>query len=1010
MLDYSIGFDSPWYLLLLVLLPPLWLLSFRSLAVLGPLRRWVALGLRSIVLVAIIFALAEIQAVRTSDRVAVLYLLDESSSIPASRRQAVREDLNASILEHRRDGDYAGVIVFGRDAAIEVPPFDDDVQMGENVESLLDPRYTNLAAAMRLAEASFPPGVARRMVILSDGAENLGDAETSARSAAESGIGIDVFPIRYAAGSDVRVERITLPPDIRQDQPFDLRVVLDHTPPSGVQNASPIRGRLILSEQTGDEPRVISDEPVTLGPGKQVFVVRQEIREAGAYSYAARFVPDDPAADQVPQNNRATALAYVRGQPKVLLIESFEKPGRQDLLVERLRRNDIHVDLRTSDQLFTDLAELQPYDTVVLADVPREHFSERQIEILVRNTHDLGAGLIMLGGEDSFGAGGWSNTKLEQAMPVDFQIKAAKVVPNGALALIMHACELPQGNHWQKVVAQEAIRTLGPNDYCGVLHWNMKEGWLWGGMRRVGGFRQQMLALVDRMQPGDMPDFGPTMEMARRGMAQLPGAAIKHVIIISDGDPAPPRRSIIRGFIAAKITISTVAIGTHGPAGSQLMADIASDTGGKYYAVNNPKGLPRIFQREARKVARPLIYEDARGFAPRRNFPNELVTGIGDRLPPITGFVMTTVKPSPLVEVPLVSPKPGATQNCTILANWQYGAGRSVAFTSDTGLRWTTAWTGWDGYDKLFSQMVRWSMRPAGGESNFLVTTKPRDGEVRLVVTALDANEALINFLDLRGTVIGPDMQPRAVQLEQVAPGRYVGRFPAKEAGSYFLSLNPGGGQAPIRTGVNVPYSAEFRRRFTNEELLRHLASQVPRGGSAGRMIEAREGETGQQAFRRDDPFRRDLPKSTSRQAAWPWAVFVAGTMLFFDVFTRRVAIRFAWLAALMRQLGDRLRRRSTAPAASEHLDQLRRRKAEVDQHLDRRHAAARFEPRDEVPAQSAVEEAIGDSQPTTDRPHHEARPTGKPAETADDESEASYTERLLRAKKQVWDRRGPNR
>ena len=88
--------------------------------------------------------------------------------------------------------------------------------------------------------------------------------------------------------------------------------------------------------------------------------------------------------------------------------------------------------------------------------------------MLVRNTEELGCGLIMLGGPNSFGAGGWTNTELEKAMPVDFQIKSAKVVPVGALVLNMHASEIPQANYWQKVICQEAIKALGPRDYCGA--------------------------------------------------------------------------------------------------------------------------------------------------------------------------------------------------------------------------------------------------------------------------------------------------------------------------------------------------------------------------------------------------------------------------------------------------------------------------------------------------------------------------------------------------------------
>ena len=122
----------------------------------------------------------------------------------------------------------------------------------------------------------------------------------------------------------------------------------------------------------------------------------------------------------------------------------------------RLRGKDLEVIPQASDgaNLFRGLAELQPYDTVVLANVPRDHFSDDQIKALVRNTQQMGAGLIMLGGEHSLGAGGWTNSELEKAMPVEFQIRNTKVAQVGALVMIMHASEMARGNHWQKTDCQ----------------------------------------------------------------------------------------------------------------------------------------------------------------------------------------------------------------------------------------------------------------------------------------------------------------------------------------------------------------------------------------------------------------------------------------------------------------------------------------------------------------------------------------------------------------------------
>ena len=161
---------------------------------------------------------------------------------------------------------------------------------------------------------------------------------------------------------------------------------------------------------------------------------------------------------------------------------------------------NIQVTVQASDELFTSLAELQRYDSVILANVPRSSGDEQQRHQLQRRAdrdagpQHAGHGLRAdhAGRPQSFGAGGWTNTELEKAMPVDFQIHNAKVVPVGALAMVMHASEMAQGNFWQKKIGEEALKALGPQDFCGVIHWNGKEEWLWGnpqGLVQVGPSR-----------------------------------------------------------------------------------------------------------------------------------------------------------------------------------------------------------------------------------------------------------------------------------------------------------------------------------------------------------------------------------------------------------------------------------------------------------------------------------------------------------------------------------------
>ncbi len=1019
MLPYRLAFDSPWHLSWLLLLPVLWVLSYRSLSGLGSMRRWLALGLRTVVMALVILALAETQLVRTHDRLTVIYLLDQSLSVPDAQRQEMVDYINASIARHRKEEkrDRAGVVVFGEDAAVEIPPIDEHVPLPATSENQLDRQQSNLAAALKLAQALFPHDSAKRVVVVSDGNETLGDARAQAQALADAGVSIDVVPIHLAARGEVAVEKLTVSNDVRRGQPFDLRVVLNNTT-DGEQGGA-VRGRLRIVRRTGERETTMAEQEVELPPGKRVFSIRQQIDQPDFYTYEARFVPDNPADDAMPQNNAASTFTHVRGRGHVLLIEDWEHRGQFDLLVDRLRGENLEVTVMPSDQLFHSLADLQRYDTVVLANVPRSsgeqvdqisHFSDEQIEMLARNTQQMGSGLIMLGGPNSFGAGGWANTELEEAMPVDFHVKDPKVVPVGALAMVMHASEMPQGNYWQKVVAREALRALGGHDYCGVIHFDgTGDRWLWRhptGFARVGDLRDQMLARLDRMAPGDMPDFEPSMRMALASFVKLPDAAVKHMIIISDGDPSPPRDNTLAGFKQAGVRVTTVSIGSHGILGSNVMQRIASVTGGKYYVVKDAKALPRIYQREARRIARPLVYEDKSGMRPQVKFPHEMMKGLADEpLPPITGYVLTSVKKNPLVEVSLLSPRPKGDENATLLASWTYGLGKAVAFTTDAGARWASDWTGWEDYDKFFSQMVRWSMRPTDDAGNFSLASSVEEGQGTVVITALDKDDEFLNFLAMQGSVLGPDMKPRDLKIRQTAPGRYVGQFDADQSGSYFVTINPGSGSAPLRTGVDVPYSDEFRDHETNLALLDALASVVPQGGEPGAVIDVQEdalpqGQTRLESLLQVDPFRRDMEKSTSHQDVWPLLVLIAACVFLADVFNRRVQLDLSWLPPMLAAARDKVLRREPAPAEDVTMSRLRSSKAAVADQLEEKRRAVRFEPSttesaDPEPLQTAA------ATPQAEKP----RPP-KQQPIAPEKAEESYTERLLKAKRRARDDR----
>jgi uncharacterized membrane protein len=1011
MSNISFAFEYPWLLSLLIIIPLIWFVSFTSLASLGPGRRLAALLFRSIVMLLIIFAIAGIQWVWLSNKVSVIYVLDQSDSIDREKRDMMLKYAIDSVKAHRQGDrdDQAGLIVFGRESAIEFPPYDDDLPDVNGVESYLGRTdATNLESALKLAQAAFPEDAAKRIVLITDGIETIGTAATVAQSMAQAGIGFDVVPIELSATSEILVEKVDLPSNIRQGQPFETRIVVNRFS----QDDKPVTGELRVLRTVGPREREVFKSTVTLDKDVNVFPITDTIDQPAGYTYRAEFVPDNPKVDDaLQQNNRADAFTYVRGKGRVLLIEDWNSQGEFTLLIEALRRNDIEVELMTSDQLFTSLAELQAFDCVILAGVPRSsgesadaisNFTDEQIDMLVSNTEQFGSGLLMLGSPNSFGAGGWANTALEKAMPVDFQIKNKKIEAVGALAMILHASEIAQGNYWQKRIGQASLEVLGPMDFCGVLQYGtLGDSWLWGGqtgMLRVGENRAAMISRMRAMTPGDMPDFQPSMQLALRSLVNTP-ASVKHMIIISDGDPTPPASGILTQFASNQIKISTVAVGAHGPAGHQTLQNIATVTGGNYYVATNPQALPKIFQREAMRVSRPLVYEPEGGAVPQITYPHEIVQGLPRDLPNLQGFVLTQLKDSPLVEVPIRASKPSEQENQTILATWTYGAGRTAVFTSDVGKRWAGDWASWNGFDQFFSQLVRFTMRPTISDAKFSVATNVGNGAVEVVVNALNQQDEFLNFLDMQAVAVGPDLKPLPLIMRQVAPGRYVGSFESDNAGSYLVNVIPGPGMPPLTTGASVPFSDEYRLRKTNFAALERFANLSPEGGKPGQLAESLDSQS-LGSLIQNDTYRPGLPQAMSLQDIWPWCLLLGAVCLFGDIFVRRVSLDYAYP---IKWVVKRLNPGETAADSErkQSLERLRSKKTQVSDEMQDVRANTRFESDGNADPETLNQALSGKSAVAP-----EVRPTSSPSMSQKEEP-GGYTSRLLAAKKAAQKKSG---
>jgi hypothetical protein len=262
--------------------------------------------------------------------------------------------------------------------------------------------------------------------------------------------------------------------------------------------------------------------------------------------------------------------------------------------------------------------------------------------------------------------------------------------------------------------------------------------------------------------------------------------------------------------------------------------------------------------------------------------------------------------------------------------------------------------------------MVRWSMRPTGDTGKFAIATDVQGNKTRVIVSALDKDDEFLNYQTMVGTVLGPDMEPIPMDIEQVAPGRYVGEFDSTKPGSYMVMVMPGGDQAPLRTGVNVGYSEEFRDRETNETLLESIARLPAKEGEPGQLLpplpevpdQSEQAEQVLQPQLAIDPFRRDLPQAVATQDIWPWLVLLGSCVFFADVFVRRVQLDLRWLEPFWTRFAEIVLRRERHEAAPETMARLRSRKAEVDRSIDSQRAASRFEPDATIPIDPSVIEA----------------------------------------------------
>ncbi len=875
-------FTAPLALILLLSLPYFYWLGRPRLSWPRSKRQWASLALRLLIVSLITVSLAGAQAVRAADELAVVFLLDGSDSISPQQR-AEAETYIRSAIEQMQSNDQAAVVVFGADALVE-RPMSSLAQLAP-VSSTPQGLQTDIAEAILLGMALFPAGSARRMVLLSDGAHTQGQTIEAARLAQAAGIQIDAVMLDGddVTGPEAWLERVDAPTRVIRGEGFDVGVTVESTAPMGAT--------LRILGSGG----IIHQSSVQLQAGSNNFSIPLQ---AGEQEFARFTVEVDPAADAISQNNRLAAFTEIVGPPRILMVSGRpDDTAAQDeaaLLFDALQNAGLQVERVSTPELPSTLPQFSNYSSIILVNVNARDVHPRKMAALQSYVRDLGGGLVVVGGPQSYGMGGYYGTPLEETLPVDMQIKDQERFPAVSMAIVIDrsgSMSIQEGGLAKIQLAGEAavrvVQLLNDFDEITVIPVDTVPSDVVGPA--LAADKEPIIDAIRQIGAGGGGiNVRTGLEAAAEAIAQSSNQ-VRHIIILADGADSNEQEGVpqlIENLVAEGVTISMVAIGD-GPdvPWLQRMAGLGQ---GRFHLTLEAANLPQIFTQETTAIQRTYLVEER--FFPALANPSPILSGIR-QTPPLYGYVGASPKNAAqvILETHLGDP---------LLAVWQYGLGRSVAWTSDATGRWAGDWARWNGFPAFWAQAVRWTIRQ-GAESNVETVVVLQGSEASVTVDVRRAGGDFFNDLQLAANVAAPDGAVTEITLQQTAPGRYEGRFYPQNQGAYLLGISGhvagSEQQAAVAqtSGWVLGYSPEYRQLQSNEALLQSVASLT-----GGRNIAA-------------DPaaaFAHSLPTDAATRPIWPWLLMAAALLLPLDIAVRRLTItaydlRRAWAAVRGRVL-----------------------------------------------------------------------------------------------------------
>ena len=809
------------------------------------------LVLRVLVILLLVLSLAGLEIRIPVDHTEILFVADLSDSTLS--RQDELAAFISDTLGLLPETHQAGIVSFGGNALIEQSL--GDIRNFHTFHSKPDTDYSNIDQALQRAEGLFTKDSRKRMVLITDGAENMGDAMLRAGAIAQRGIPVDVLYLDTTPPKEVQLTELTLPSSLYQGENYDIRVEINST----VETKGTLR---LYANRTP-----AGSLEVQIQKGRNIFLFRETAETAGTIVYEAELEPVS-TDDTFRQNNRMASYVRIEGPPVIALVEGGEEEGRE--LAKIMEAGGLEYRLFTPHSLPNQLEELVKYDAVVLSNVDYEDLGRDQADLLDSYVKSMGRGLLVTGGDNSYALGGYLGTKLEEMLPVDMDLSKKKDIPSLALALVMDKSssmsDTQHGVNKMELAKEAAIRSteaLRDNDFIGVAGFDSAAAWI-VEMQKAQN-REEIQDVIGTIQPGGGTNLYPGLNLAYQALRNTE-AALKHVIILTDGHTAGGNfDSLIMQMTAGGITVSGVAVGEG--ADDKLMQHIAELGNGRFYFTNDFASIPKIFTKETYMATRSYINNET--FFPKALGSSAVLSGI-DSVPSLDGYITTTIKGG---AVPvLVSHK----DDDPILVYWDYGLGKAAAWTSDARGIWTEEWLNWDQASTFWLNTISSVLPGSSNESGKIETSRTGNmGQVTVSVDEPDTGQ------DIYAVIVSPNGEESRVKMRPSKPGYYQGNFELDDTGVYLIRTEQkreDGTTAAMETGLIYPYSPEYDIRLTST---RNLPEHIT-GKTGGRLIQ-----------RPEDLLLDESQPVWRNHEIWPALLLSALILFFLDIVLRKLGMRF---------------------------------------------------------------------------------------------------------------------